>query len=553
MQKLPIGLSDFKKLRQKGYYFIDKSELIAEIIRENNDVLLIPRPRRFGKTLNLSMLRYFFDINENAKDLFKGLKIENLPEFEHQGKYPVIFLTFKDLKEPDFETFLKKINRLIIELYEEHEATLEKARLSYSEKKSIEQILHGEADYTLLQTSLKDLSKYLAIIYKTNPIILLDEYDTPIHAGWLKGYYTEVIDFMRGFLSGAFKDNIYFEKGVITGCLRVAKESIFTGMNNLTVASILTNLFDGYFGFTPEETLTILKDYHQDKKYQEIMDWYNGYKFGDKIVLNPWSVLNAVAYHDLRPYWANTSSNDLIRMLVEEGPSGFKQDITLLLNGETIESVIDENIVFPDLKNSIKYIYSLLFFSGYLRCEKKENIKGTIKCKLVIPNIEIEYIFENIISNWVEKGFQDDKLKQMYKALIDGNIEEFELILNDFVITTLSYFDAKGQEPEAVYLGFIAGMLVGLGSEYSVKTNRESGYGRYDVLVKPEDKNKQAIIMELKSVNKTRHKDFDKSIQEALQQIEDRAYAKELEAEGYSNILKLAIVSDGKLVKVQKG
>jgi hypothetical protein len=240
-------------------------------------------------------------------------------------------------------------------------------------------------------------------------------------------------------------------------------------------------------------------------------------------------------------------------MLIEEGPSGFKQDITILLNGESIESVIDENIVFPDLKNNTKYIYSLLYFSGYLRCEEKENIKGTIKCKLVIPNIEIEYIFENIISNWVEKGFQNDKLNQMYMALIDGNIEEFELILNDFVITTLSYFDAKGEEPEAVYLGFIAGMLVGLGSEYSVKTNRESGYGRYDVLVKPEDKNKQAIIMELKSVNKTRHKDFDKSIQEALKQIEDRAYAKELQAEGYNDILKLAIVSDGKLVKVQRG
>ena len=553
MQKLPIGLSDFKELRKRDYYFVDKTELISEIINENNKVVLIPRPRRFGKTLNLSMLRYFFDVNEDAKDLFKDLKIENLPEFEHQGKYPVIFLTFKDLKEPDFETFLKKINRLIIELYEEHDATLKKAKLSYSEKKSIEQILHGEADYTLLQTSLKDLSKYLSVIYKINPIILLDEYDTPIHAGWLEGYYNEIIKFMRGFLSGAFKDNIYFEKGVITGCLRVAKESIFTGMNNLTVASILTNLFDAYFGFTPEETLTILKDYHKEDKYDEIMNWYNGYQFGDKIVLNPWSVLNAVAYQDLRPYWANTSSNDLIRMLIEEGPSGFKQDITLLLNGETIDSVIDENIVFPDLKNDEKYIYSLLYFSGYLRCEKKENIRGTIHCKLVIPNMEVAYIFENIISNWVVKSFQSKKLQQLYKALIDGNLEEFELILNDFVITTLSYFDAKGEEPEAVYLGFIAGMLVGLGSEYSVKTNRESGYGRYDVLVKPEDKNKQAIIMELKSVNKTRHKDFDKSIQEALQQIEDRAYAKELEAEGYSNILKLAIVSDGKLVKVQKG
>ena len=553
MQKLPIGLSDFKKLRQKNYYFIDKSELIAEIIRENNDVLLIPRPRRFGKTLNLSMLRYFFDINEDAKDLFKGLKIENLPEFEHQGKYPVIFLTFKDLKEPDFDKFLWSISDIISDAYKTHKQALMKLELDKVERQEIETIIAKQANYGLLQNSLKNLSRYLSEIYQVNPIILLDEYDTPIHAGWLKGYYTEVIDFMRGFLSGAFKDNIYFEKGVITGCLRVAKESIFTGMNNLTVASILRNKFSDKFGFTPEEVKKLLDDYKLDNRYDEVMQWYNGYKFGNKILLNPWSVMNYVDEKEVCPYWANTSSNDLIRMLIEEGPSGFKQDITLLLNGESIESIIDENIVFPDLKNSTKYIYSLLYFSGYLRCTEKKLVEEDTVCVLCLPNKEVRYIYRNIISNWLEKGFQNDKLKQMYKALIDGNLEEFELILNDFVITTLSYFDAKGQEPEAVYLGFIAGMLIGLGSEYSVKTNRESGYGRYDVLVKPGDKNRQAIIMELKSVNKTKHKDFDKSIQEALQQIEDRAYAKELQAEGYNDILKLAIVSDGKLVRVQRG
>ena len=553
MQKLPIGLSDFKELRERGYYFVDKTELIAEIINENNKVLLIPRPRRFGKTLNLSMLKYFFDINENAKDLFKGLKIENLPEFTHQGKYPVIFLTFKDLKEPDFDKFLWAISDIISDAYKTHKQALMKLNLDKVETQEIETILAKQANYGLLVSSLKKLSKYLSKAYQVNPIILLDEYDTPIHAGWLKGYYTEVIDFMRGFLSGAFKDNIYFEKGVITGCLRVAKESIFTGMNNLTVASILRNKFSDKFGFTPEEVKALLKNYSLNDRYDEVMLWYNGYKFGNKILLNPWSVINYVDEKEASPYWANTSSNDLVRMLIEEGPSGFKQDITLLLNGEEIESVIDENIVFPDLKNSTKYIYSLLYFSGYLKCQDKKMIEEDTVCTLCLPNKEVRYIYRNIISNWVEKGFQNDKLKQMYKALIDGNLEEFELILNDFVITTLSYFDTKGEEPEAVYLGFIAGMLVGLGSEYSVKTNRESGYGRYDVLVKPGDKTRQAIIMELKSVNKTRHKDFDKSIQEALQQIEDRAYAKELEAEGYNNILKLAIVSDGKLVKVQRG
>ena len=553
MQKLPIGLSDFKELRERGYYFVDKSELIAEIINENNKVLLIPRPRRFGKTLNLSMLRYFFDLNEDAKDLFKGLKIENLPESTHQGKYPVIFLTFKDLKEPDFDKFLWSISDLMSDAYKTHKQALMKLDLDKVEKEEIETIIARQANYGLLVSSLKKLSKYLSEAYQINPIILLDEYDTPIHAGWLEGYYNEIITFMRGFLSGAFKDNIYFEKGVITGCLRVAKESIFTGMNNLTVASILRNKFSDKFGFTPEEVKALLKNYSLNDRYDEVMLWYNGYKFGNKILLNPWSVINYVDEKEASPYWANTSSNDLVRMLIEEGPSGFKQDITLLLNGEEIESVIDENIVFPDLKNSTKYIYSLLYFSGYLKCQDKKMIEEDTVCTLCLPNKEVRYIYRNIISNWVEKGFQNDKLKQMYKALIDGNLEEFELILNDFVITTLSYFDTKGEEPEAVYLGFIAGMLVGLGSEYSVKTNRESGYGRYDVLVKPGDKTRQAIIMELKSVNKTRHKDFDKSIQEALKQIEDRAYAKELQAEGYSDILKLAIVSDGKLVKVQRG
>ena len=553
MQKLPIGLSDFKELREKNYYFIDKTELIAEILRENNKVILIPRPRRFGKTLNLSMLKYFFDINEDSKELFKGLKIETLPEYEHLGKYPVIFLTFKDIKEPDFEKFIWNISDIISEVYKTHKKRLMDLDLDETELQEINLIISKKANYTLLQNSLKNLSKYLSLGYKVNPIILIDEYDTPIHAGWIEGYYDEVIKFMRGFLGAVFKDNIYFEKGIMTGCLRVAKESIFTGMNNLTVASILTNLFDNYFGFTPKETLKLLEDYGQEHRYDELMEWYNGCRFGNKIVLNPWSVLNTVAYKDLRPYWANTSSNDLIRMLIEEGPSGFKQDITVLLNGETIESVIDENIVFPDLKHDEKYIYSLLYFSGYLKCEEKKMVEEDTVCSLCIPNKEVRYIYRNIISNWLKKGFQNQKLIQMYKALIEGNIDEFELILNDFVITTLSYFDAKGKEPEAVYLGFIAGMLVGLGAEYQVKTNRESGYGRYDVLVLPQDKNKQAIIMELKSVNKTKHKDFNKSIQEALKQLKDKAYAKEIKAMGYNNILELAIVSDGKEVRVEKG
>ena len=553
MKKLPIGESDFREIREKDYYFVDKSEFIADILNENNRVILIPRPRRFGKTLNLSMLRYFFDINEKGRALFNGLKIESLPEIKHQGKYPVIFITFKDLKEPNFDTFLSDLNNLMSLAYKKYFNEIIKLDLTKGEQKRIDEIINFKADYTSLKNSLYELSTYLYKVYNQKPIILLDEYDTPIHAAWIKGYYEELIDFMRGFMSAAFKDNPNFKKAVITGCLRVSKESIFTGLNNLTVASILTHLFDKYFGFTKEETLKLLKDYKEEHRYDEIIDWYDGYKFGTQIMLNPWSVLNTVSYKELRPYWANTSSNDVIRMLVEEGPNQLKEDITRLLNGESIVSYIDENIVFPDLKYDEKSIYSLLFFSGYLRCENKENIKGKIRCELVIPNIEVEYIYENIISNWVKKGFSGERLNQLLKALIDKNIDEFELILNDLVVETLSYFDAKGKEPEALYLGFIAGMLIGLEPDYRVKTNRESGYGRYDVMVIPKDVKKTAIVMELKSLNKTKHKDPDKAIEEALKQIEEKGYVKELEELGCRDILKLAVVSDGKKVWVKEG
>ncbi len=553
MKRLPIGESDFRKLRGKDCYFVDKSEFIADILNENNDVILIPRPRRFGKTLNLSMLRYFFDINENARDLFNGLKIEKLPEIEHQGKYPVIFITFKDLKEPSFDIFLKKLSKLVTNLYESYSDKLVKADFSQLEKRDIEKVLGGETDYTLLQSSLEDLSRYLYKVYNQKPIILLDEYDTPIHAAWIKGYYEELIDFMRGFMSAAFKDNPNFEKAVITGCLRVSKESIFTGLNNLTVASILRKKFSNKFGFTPEETRVLLKDYGMEDHFDEVMDWYNGYRFGDDTIINPWSVLNYVDEKEPVPYWANTSSNDVIRMLVEEGPSGFKDSINALLSGEYIESSIDENIVFPKLKASERYIYSLLYFSGYLRCDEKRLVEEDIVCKLCIPNREVRYIYKNILANWVEEGFSGERLNQLLKALVDKNIDEFELILNDLVVNTLSYFDAKGKEPEALYLGFIAGMLIGLEPDYRVKTNRESGYGRYDVMVIPKDTKKTAIVMELKSLDKTRHKDPDRAIEEALKQIEDRGYARELESKGFQDILRLAIVSDGKQVWIKEG
>jgi hypothetical protein len=396
------------------------------------------------------------------------------------------------------------------------------------------------------------LSRYLSEIYQARPIVLLDEYDTPIHAGWLKGYYEEVIDFMRGLLSGVLKDNIYLEKGILTGCLRISKESIFTGLNNITVAGILSRKFRNRFGFTPEECKKLLRDCGLEDRYDEVMEWYNGYNFEGQEVLNPWSVLKYIDEGRPGPYWANTSGNDLVKMLIKEGRVEVKKNISGLLEGEKITSRIIENISFPDLKKGADKIYSLLLFSGYLKCERQWLEKGKyLFCELSIPNTEVEIIYEEIIAQWLEEGYGNEKLRQLCQALIREDIDEFETILQDFVVSTLSYFDPDRKEPEALYLGFIAGLLLNLSPEYRVKTNRESGFGRYDVLVKPEDKNKRAIIIELKSVQRTKHKDPEKAIKEAFLQIENRAYEKELQAEGYENIMKMVIVTDKKEVWVR--
>jgi hypothetical protein len=534
-----------------NYYFVDKSEFISEVINENNKVILITRPRRFGKTLNLSMLKYFFDINEDAKKLFQGLKITTMPEFKHQSKYPVIFLSFKDIKEPDFESFLTKLSELIADLYSTHQNRLLDFGLEQRDKNKIISILSESRDYTLLQNSLKNLSKYLSEIYQSRPIVLLDEYDTPIHAGWLEGYYDKVIKFMRGLLSGVLKDNVYLEKGVLTGCLRVSKESIFTGLNNLTVAGILDEMFADKFGFTLEETGKLLEDYEMGERYEEVMDWYDGYQFGGIEILNPWSVLNYVARKKVKPYWANTSGNDLVKMLIKEGRSEVKKNITGLLEGEKIISRIIENISFPDLEKGADKIYSLLLFSGYLKCERQWLQEDEFWCEMVAPNREVRYIYRHIIKDWLEEGYGNEKLRQLCQALIMEDIDEFETILQDFVVSTLSYFDPDRKEPEALYLGFIAGLLLNLSPEYRVKTNRESGLGRYDVLIKPEDKNKRAIIIELKSVQRTKHKDPEKAIKEAFLQIEKKRYEKGLLAEGYENIMKMVIVTDKKEVWVR--
>lgn len=561
-KKIGIGISDFRELRTGNFLFIDKSNLISEIIDAGAKVLLIPRPRRFGKTLNLSMLRYFFerhekqDEHERHERLFDGLAIRETGAFkEHFGKYPVIFLTFKDVKERDFNATFKKFIFIIGAEVKRHlKAIPQEIMESVENAWLLDEIRNITKEREPYGESLKIISELLHKAYGIPPVILIDEYDTPIHAAWQYDYYDEMISFMRGLLSGAFKDNPHVYKGIITGILRVAKESIFSDLNNLDIYTILERSFSDKFGITEKELRYLFADYGMTGRLEEADSWYNGYRFGDKTILNPWSILNFVNQNPPRPepYWANTSSNALIKDLIVDGGLDVRENIEKLISGQSIDSVIDKSIVFPALKQDADYIYSLFFFSGYLKCIEEIPEPRILRCRLAIPNEEVRYIFENIISNWLRESFGNAKLMAMLKALVTGNLDQFERLLNEFIITTLSFFDTKGKNPEAVYQAFVLGMLLNLGQEYEISSNRELGYGRHDVLaVHKTDRSRPAILMEMKSITGFYKEKPDKAIQEAVSQIGTRAYAKELEARGFESILKIVVVSDGKQVWVK--
>ncbi len=554
MKRLPIGISDFRRVIKDNNYFVDKSLIIQELINSNAQITLLPRPRRFGKTLNLSMLRYFFENREDSEELFKDLAIYQTEEFrEHLNRYPVIFLSFKDIKQRDFESSYIKLYSLIRREFMRHYKEIDVESLDFLDKLEYLNILEGKATQSSIEESLSLLSKLLSQKYNQQVVILIDEYDTPIHASYLHGYYNEFIEFIRNLLSGAFKDNDFLYRGVITGILRVSRESIFSGLNNIATYTISDTRYSNRFGFTVNETKQILADFGLSDKYEEVSDSYNGYKIGEETIFNPWSILNFIdnPKHELLPYWANTSSNELLKHLINISSLNFKKSLEAWLNGESIRTQIDSNIVFSEIEKNDKNIYSLLFFSGYLKCVNKELIEKTYHCDLTIPNKEVHYIFRNIISSWLNESFRDDRLNTLLQALIGGDVELFEELFSEFVLETLSFYDVNKKNEEAVYHAFLLGILISL-NDYEVISNRESGLGRVDIiLLHKEDKNRLAIIMELKKINKFREKTKEVALDKALKQIEDKKYEVEIKKRGYSNILKMGVVFDGKRVWVK--
>jgi hypothetical protein len=555
VKKLPIGINSFKKIIKENYYYVDKSLLIKEIIDDNAEVILLPRPRRFGKSLNMSMLYYFFSKNENSNsNLFKGLKIKKTANdyLEKKGKHPIINIDFKGSKAKNWDLGLKRIKRALADEYQRHSYLLQSGILLEYEKDEFQKIMSLKAEQTAYEFALEKLSRYLKEYHQERVIILIDEYDEPIQSAYLNDYYDDIIDFMRSLLIRGLKGNPNLEKGVLTGILRVAKESIFSGLNNLVVSTLLEERYDQYFGLLESEVEQIFDYYGLKYEMKEVKDWYNGYYFGQEVVYNPWSIISCIDRDGmLKPYWVNTSGNDLIKKLIINSESDVKNDLELLIKEETIEKKINENIVFADIEKKSSSLWSFLLLSGYLRAKNQYRKGARLYCELDIPNTEVNYVYEEIILDWLEENITSYKLNSMLEALINGDVDIFAEIFEEFVLNSMSNFDVGGNEPEKVYHTFVLGLLLNLNDDYQVVSNRESGYGRYDIMIIPNNSDKLGIILEFKKVNKHKDEDLEIGVKKALKQIKDKKYKQNLVSKGIDEILEIGIAFSGKKVMVK--
>ena len=548
---LPIGIDNFEMLITRGYYFVDKTLLIKDLLDNKASVNLFTRPRRFGKTLNMSMLQYFFEDERDKKTgekkdnsyLFNGMNIMNESEeyTSHMGKYPVINLSLKSAKQPTYELAYSCLKEKIIDEFDRHRYILN-SEMSNKDKIRYESILNGLEDERLYVTALEFLSKCLKDYFGKKVIILIDEYDVPLENSFFNGFYVEMIDFIRSLFESALKTNPSLEFAVITGCLRISKESIFTGLNNLKIISILSTRYDEYFGFTSEEVKKICRDYDMKEKYEIIKEWYNGYIFGDANVYNPWSVVQYI--DDLEAnineypssYWANTSSNSIVKSLVERAEDKTKKEIELLIEGESIEKPVHEDITYDEIYKSMDNLYNFMFFTGYFK-KVSQRVDKSTKLKyleLKIPNEEVKYIFRTKVLNWFEENIKTRDITKMYNAIIESTPEIFEEELADVLLESISFNDAY----ENFYHAFVTGILASM-KGYTVKSNRESGNGRGDIFIRPVSRRKAAIILELKVCRN--FNELEQRADDALKQIEEKKYEMELKDDGYNNIIKYGI------------
>ena len=550
-KKISIGVEDFKRIIDKNGYFVDKTLMIQKLIESEAMVTLFTRPRRFGKTLNQFMIRRFFEDERTEKgkkvdngDLFDGLAITKCGEeiLSHQQQYPVIFLSLKSAKQPNFEEAYKKLCGEIAGEFRRHQYLLEGNSLADDQKNIFQKIMTKQSDYGEYNDALKFLSECLWQYHGKNTIILIDEYDVPLENAYFEGFYDKMIKFIRSLFESALKTNPYLEKSVITGCLRISKESIFTGLNNLKVDSVLRTEYGDSFGFTEIEVEEMLAYYNLQEELPEVKRWYDGYLFNDIEIYNPWSIINYVYDRDHKitqfalPYWSNTSSNSIIREMVGEADQEAKADLETLINGGTIEKPVHEDITYGDIHQSQDNLWNFLFFTGYLKkmSERKDESGESLYLSMAIPNTEIKTIYKNSISYWFEQRMKKTDRSPLVRALETGDCEAAEDFINRQLADTISYYDYA----ENFYHGFMAGLLVNIGG-YSVKSNRESGNGRPDIVITELKFRGRAMILELK-VSET-ISGMEKKCEEGLDQIEKGNYAQPLLDDGHQPILKYAI------------
>ena len=546
---IPIGIENFEDIIKDNYYYVDKSMLIEDILVNRAAVTLFTRPRRFGKTLNMSMIKYFFDVrnkDENRK-LFEGLKIFGSEYMKEQGKYPVIFVSLKDLRGDTWEDTFENLKSFISDLYAEFEDMRE--IMNKRDKIKFDKIFYEEekGDY---ETALKLLSNYIYKYYGKKVIILIDEYDAPIINAFDKGYYNEAINFFQVFYSSALKTNDSLKYGILTGITRIIKEGIFSGLNNLKVDTILNKKFSEYFGLLESEVIKMLDYFEMKYKIEEVKEWYNGYIFGDKRVYNPWSIINYVDNGEIKAYWANVSGNTLLENMLDQAGEDVYTDLKRFTDGESIEKYISDGTTIKSLLSNDDEIWQLFLYSGYLTKAKEqieidETLEYTNIYNLKIPNKEIRKYFGNMFLN----RFFGTELKTsiLIKALESGDIKKFEKTLGEIMVNMLSHFDLDS-EMEKIYQVFMIGLVGFLMGKYEIISNNESGYGRYDLAMIPIKSNEKAYLMEFK-ISKT-EKGMTLKAEEALKQIDEKKYDTRLKARGIKNILKIGIVFYGKKVKV---
>ena len=541
MKRLAIGLSDFKHLIEEDFYYFDKTKFIEEIIEDGSQVKLFARPRRFGKTLNMSMLKYFFDIEnkEENKKIFKDLYIEKTEAFKEQGQYPVIFLSLKDLKALTWEQMEKAIKSAISRLFSEYKYLLND--LDKFDTLAFENILLKNTELEDLKEALKFLTRILYEKYNKKVVVLIDEYDSPLVSAYINGYYEKAKDFFKTFYSTVLKDNSYLQMGVLTGIIRVIKAGIFSDLNNLSTYTILSDVYTDSYGLTEEEVEKSLKYYGIEQEISNVKDWYDGYKFGDSEVYNPWSILNFLQYKELRAYWVDTSGNDLIKDVLKKITKNTIEALERLFNGEGLKQNISGTSDLSKLLSE-EELWELMLFSGYLTVEEKIDQDNYV---LRLPNKEVRTLYRK---TFFEKYFgRGSKLLYLMEALTENRIDEYEERLQEILLTSVSYNDTK-KGNEAFYHGLIMGMGLYLEGEYITKSNIESGLGRYDFVIEPKNKAKRAYIMEFKSTDNIEK--LEEVSKEALEQIENKKYDVSLKQNGVKDITYMGIAFCGKQIKI---